>query len=199
MTSCLIVPIVSGDRKAGSHFVTPVLAAAVLSRASTTGRILAHTDNLVPELWKKLRLPVNQTDPLYQAACRVCGAEQNFLRVPCPECGATITVEDMGGADCPNEDFTTEIEWLVKKYRPYEDPKEDTKIAYCSNCERPGTPTAIPFAHFNYLCLSCLAVHDYADRCEWCGLLNASLAEYSYLDGCAMCSGKFGSESFRRE
>ncbi len=137
-------------------------------------------------------------EPLYQAACRVCEAEQNFLRAPCPSCGATIMVEDMGEADCPNEDFTTNIEWLVEKYGPYEDPKEDTNIAYCSDCERP-TPTAIPFGDLEYLCLSCLAVHDSADTCEWCGFLNTSLAEFSYLNGCAMCEGKFGSESFLRE
>ena len=137
-------------------------------------------------------------EPLYEAACRVCGAERDFLRVPCPGCGATITVDDYGEADCPNEDFTTDIEWLVKKYGPYEDPKEDSKIAYCSNCER-VEPSAIPFADFDYLCLSCVVVHDSARRCGWCGVLNASLAEDSYLTGCAMCEGKFGSESFRRE
>ncbi len=137
-------------------------------------------------------------EPLYTAVCRVCGAEQNFLRVPCPKCGATITVEDMGEADCPNGDFTTDIEWLIEKFGPYEDPKEDTKIAHCSNCERPE-PTAIPFGDFEYLCLNCLTVHDSADRCDWCGELNASLAEQSYVGGCVMCDGKFGSDSFRRE
>ena len=137
--------------------------------------------------------------PLYKAACRVCGSERSFLRVPCPKCGATITVEDMGEADCPNEDFTTDIEWLVEKYGPYNDPKEESKIAYCSYCERPDTPTAIPFGDFEYLCLSCLGVHDSADTCDWCGALNASLADDSNLCGCAMCDGKFGSESFHRE
>lgn len=138
-------------------------------------------------------------EPLYRALCQVCGTVRGFLRVPCPECGATITVEDMGEAECPNEDFETDIEWLVAKYGPHEDPKEDTKIAYCSYCEQTDTPTAIPFGDFRYLCLSCLAGHDSADNCDWCGELNASLAEDSYLTGCAMCDGKFGSESFLRE
>ncbi len=137
--------------------------------------------------------------PLYEAACRVCGAERRFLRVPCPTCGATITVEDMGEADCPTEDFTTDIKWLLEKYGPREDPREETEIAYCSYCERAGPPTAIPFGDFRYLCLSCLGVHDSAKNCEYCGALNASLREHSYLHGCTMCDGKFGSESFLRE
>lgn len=137
--------------------------------------------------------------PLYQATCRVCRAERKFLRVPCPKCRQTIEVEDMGEADCPNEDFTTSVEWLVEKYGPDEDPKEETELAYCSHCERADTPTAIPLGEFDCLCLSCLAVHDSAERCEYCGELNASLAEASYLTGCVMCSGQFGSESFLRE
>jgi hypothetical protein len=140
-----------------------------------------------------------RVEPLYEAACRVCGSDRHFLRVSCPECGETITVEDMGEAECPNDDFTTDIEWLVEKYGPHEDPKEDTRIGYCSYCERTDTPTAIPFGDFEYLCLSCLGMHDSADNCDWCGALNASLGEHSYLSGCVVCGGKFSSESFLRE
>ncbi len=140
-----------------------------------------------------------QGKPLCQATCRVCRAERKFLRVRCPGCRETITVEDMGEADCPNEDFTTSVEWLAEKYGPYEDPKEETVLAYCSDCEQTDTRTAIPFGEVEYLCLSCLAVHDSAETCDYCGELNASLAEASYLTGCVMCSGKFGSDSFLRE
>lgn len=140
-----------------------------------------------------------RAEPLYEATCKVCGSDRHFLRVPCPDCDKTITVEDMGEAECPNEDFTTDVEWLVEKYGPYEDPKEDTKIAYCSYCERTDTPTAIPFGDFEYLCLSCLRLHDSADKCAWCGALNGSLGGDSYLSGCAVCGGKFRSESFLRE
>ncbi|MBI2198305.1 MAG: hypothetical protein HYU42_06840 [Candidatus Rokubacteria bacterium] len=38
-----------------------------------------------------------------------------------------------------------------------------------------------------------------ASNCDWCGALSAGLGEYSYLDGCVVCGGRFDSESFHRE
>lgn len=148
--------------------------------------------------FKSLRIVERET-PLYGATCRVCAAKRRFLRVECPECGETIQIDDMGAAECPNEDFSTDIDWLVEKYGPAEDPKEESTLAYCSYCERGDTPTAIPFGDLAYLCLSCLEEHESADNCEWCGTLNATLRDMSYLNGCVVCEGKFGSESFARE
>jgi len=138
------------------------------------------------------------SEPLYQAICKVCGAERGFLQVACPQCGESIRVHDMGEAECPNEDFDVTLEWLLDKYGPVEDPKEDPEVAFCAYCER-AEPTAIPFGEFEYLCLSCRGLHDSADNCEWCGALNASLKDDSYLGGCVVCGGKFSSESFARE
>ena len=139
------------------------------------------------------------SEPLYQAICKVCGTDRRFLQIACPKCGDSITVHDMGEAECPNEDFEVTLDWLLDKYGPHEDPKAESKVAYCSYCER-ADPTAIPFGgDFGYLCLSCLGMHDSADDCEWCGALNASLKDDSYLDGCIVCGGKFASESFQRE
>jgi len=106
----------------------------------------------------------------------------------------------MGEAECPNEDFEVTLDWLLGKYGPDKRPKEDSKIAYCSDCEL-ADPSAIPFERgdFEYLCLACLGRHDSADNCEWCGVLNATLKDDSYLGGCVVCGGKFGSESFQRE
>jgi hypothetical protein len=138
-------------------------------------------------------------EPLYEATCRVCGTARKYLQVECPECHETIDVHDLGQADCPNEDFEVTLDWLLEKYGPGEDPKEESAVAYCSDCELTD-PSAIPFGgDGRYLCLSCLGQHESADECEWCSALNANLKEDSYLGGCAVCSGKFGSESFQRE
>ncbi len=138
-------------------------------------------------------------EPLYEAVCKVCGTDRRFLQVKCPQCAQTITVQDMGEAACPNEDFEVTLDWLLDKYGPHEDPKEESEVAYCSYCEGVD-PSAVPFGgDFEYLCLSCLGQHGSAENCEWCGALNAGLKEDSYLGGCVACAGKFGSESFHRE
>jgi hypothetical protein len=140
----------------------------------------------------------DQGSPLFEATCRVCAAQKRFLRVECPECHETIEVHDMGEADCPNEDFTTTVEWLIENYGPSEDPKEESALAYCTECVT--GPSAIPFGQdLGYLCLSCLGSYESAEKCDWCGSLNVGLRELSYLNGCAICDGKFGSESFLRE
>jgi hypothetical protein len=142
---------------------------------------------------------VDQGAPLVEATCRVCGAQNTFLRVECPKCHASVDVlgHDMSESECPNEDFTTSLDWLIEEYGPSEAPGEDSRLAYCPECVT--GPSAIPFGDLQYLCLSCFTIYDSAEQCEWCSSLNVSLRELSYLEGCAICDGKFGTDSFARE
>jgi hypothetical protein len=139
-----------------------------------------------------------RADPLYERACAVCGDRQRFLRVPCDICGELITIDPMhmGAAECENEHFETSVEWLLTQYGP----ASDSEVAHCPECEPTDRATVMPLlGGSSYLCVSCLTLYDSVDDCEWCGALNAGLREMSYLNGCCMCVGKFGSDSFARE
>jgi hypothetical protein len=137
-------------------------------------------------------------EPLYEATCKVCDTRRHFLFVPCEVCGEALTIRD-GQAECEDDEFQIDLDWLLKKYGPRHDPKADSKIAYCQECAQ---QSAIPFeatSAFGYLCLACVRLYESADNCEWCGALNAGLKDESFLNGCAICDGRFGSESFARE
>src|SRR5215510_4421744 len=142
---------------------------------------------------------VGMPSPLYQATCQVCGVQRSVLRVACPECGEQIEIRDLTTAECPNEDFTPTLEWLIEKYGPFADPSEESELAYCSYCGIGHSATVVPFGNSEYLCLTCLQRHDSVRQGDWCGELNAGRRELSYLGGCVVCDGKFGSHSFIRE
>ena len=77
--------------------------------------------------------------PLCRTNCLVCDARSSFLRVPCPDCSESIEVgiEGPGEGSCPNEDCGREIdlEHLLEKYGPVQDPKEESEVVYCASCE----------------------------------------------------------------
>jgi hypothetical protein len=137
-------------------------------------------------------------EPLYKSTCQVCGATRRFLEVPCEVCGESLSIRD-GAAECENDGFEIDLDWLLSKYGPLRDPKEDSKIGYCSECGETGPPSVIPHGSDGYLCLTCAWLYHHVENCEWCGALNAGLRDQSYLNGCAICDGKFGSESFAKE
>jgi hypothetical protein len=136
----------------------------------------------------------NRAEPLVASACAVCGRHNDFLNVPCPKCGADIRIEELGEGECTKCGYKTTLTWLVEKYGPYKDPKEDPETGYCSYCENLEARSVIPLGDM-LLCVSCLEEHARIDQCEWCSAFVAGDLEGSYLSGCVMCSGKMGWDS----
>ena len=114
--------------------------------------------------------------------------------MPCPDCGHSVYVRDLGEGKCLECGKQVNIEYLVEQYRRYRDPKDeliDPSIAYCNQCEYED-PTVIPWDD-QWLCLYCLTVHEGVGSCGWCGeLVTGDLGE-SYLTGCVRCEGRLGS------
>jgi len=128
-------------------------------------------------------------DPLFSCTCRVCNMHFNFLVVPCRDCNTDIQVEDLGHGECEKCGFVSDLDFILDKLCPYEDPKEDPVRAYCGYCLFIGPPTAIPF-NSEYLCLCCLELADAPENCEWCNELVAGMdMDGSYLSGCVLGDG----------
>jgi hypothetical protein len=133
-------------------------------------------------------------DILTEAICLVCENEVKFIRLPCPNCGKSIIVFDMGEGECDDCGYIIDIEYLIHKFGTNQDPKDEfyePTHAYCSNCERVDISTVIPVGD-NYLCLNCFAMFDVISDCEWCNERIAGHLEDSYLSGCPLCEGRSG-------
>lgn len=127
--------------------------------------------------------------PLFESNCRVCNADAHFLLIDCPNCKESIKIEDMGEGQCEKCDFAVDINYLMKEFAPYQDPKESSTIAYCSECEWTGTPTVIPFGD-EYLCLFCLNSHDSVQNCGFCDSLCTGIDPVASSGfGCIVCEG----------
>jgi len=128
-------------------------------------------------------------DPLFSCTCRVCNTHSSFLVVACPDCSTDIQVKDLGQGECEKCGFVSDLDFLIDKLGPYENPKEEPVRAYCGYCEYTATPTVIPF-NSEYLCLNCLELHEEPENCEWCNELVAGMdMDGSYLSGCVLCDG----------
>lgn len=139
---------------------------------------------------------VDDEEPLVLCRCQVCGAQREYLRVECPSCDEKVVVDDPSlEEDCPHCGTAIEVSALVERYGPVEDPKEDSMLAFCSECERTDMDTVIPFGDDEYLCLNCATRHGSAANCGWC---NARVTGLDSVDssvfGCILCDGSCGSD-----
>lgn len=133
-------------------------------------------------------------DPLYSYECCVCGIGNHILIEKCPECDIDIEIKDLCEGVCSKCGKKIDLSYLIEKYGPDENPKEDTKIAYCGMCEYP-TPSAIPF-NDEYLCLNCLDLFPFKpEKCKYCGELNIATNSDTCVFGCTRCDGELGNGS----
>ena len=137
-----------------------------------------------------------ERDLLYDATCVVCGEGGECLYIECNACEKKLLVFEQGDGKC-SCGFEAGLEWLVDTLGPATDPKEDSEVAYCSECEYTGTPTAIPLDDGErYFCVSCFTSHADAERCGWCNELVTGIdSTDSYLSGCVMCEGRLGHDT----
>jgi len=126
--------------------------------------------------------------------CRVCGLVSTYLRVPCPDCGIDIVIEDMGEGNCDECGKDIDLDYLLEEYgQPArsKDDIDDYNLAYCTSCEYLDRKTVIPIDmdKLNWLCLTCQEIHLSVDDCDYCGTLVAGKEENTYLNGCVVCFG----------
>lgn len=135
---------------------------------------------------------------LESAVCVVCDGTSNYLRESCSDCANTIFIYELGEAYCEDCDKTTNLEFFLDKYAPITHIEKNIfaeNRAYCSYCEFTDDPSAAPF-HEQWLCLSCLQLHDEVGVCGWCNTLIAGDTEDTYVYGCKMwCEGYLGHHS----
>ena len=134
-------------------------------------------------------------NPLIDHTCLVCGSYQRKLKVPCPDCGESIYIDDYAEGSCEKCGQKIDLEYLLSKYGPDTSTKDfftEPTLGYCHWCERPEE--TVIYLEEELVCLSCLEPHSSMEACEWCGsMCTGDLSESSYL-GCVMCEGRGGIE-----
>lgn len=132
--------------------------------------------------------------PLFTGRCMVCGSYRASLHEQCPDCNEVIVIEDMAEGKCEKCDFEIDLDYLLEKYVPAYDPKdEEPDAGYCPECERVEAMTVVPYGD-KYLCLSCLNQAGHVGQCGYCGESVADIEE-SYAFGCMFCDGAVGSDN----
>lgn len=133
-------------------------------------------------------------EPLFSAECLVCEISFLVLKERCPKCDHTIEIRDLGEGECEKCGARIDLDYLLEKYAPsnylghgmYEENR-----AYCTECFLIFEASVVPFEK-QWLCLSCLFLHDLIDQCEWCSENVTGDVENTYLSGCLLCEGRLG-------
>lgn len=134
-------------------------------------------------------------DPLIDHTCLVCGSYQRKLKVPCPDCGEVLYIDDYAEGACEKCGRKIDLEYLLNEYGPDTSTKEfftEPSLGYCHWCERPEE--SVIYLEEELVCLSCLEPHSSMDQCEWCGSTCTGDLSESYYLGCIMCEGRGGRE-----
>jgi hypothetical protein len=140
---------------------------------------------------------INLSDIIFSHSCIVCHNKDNEIHVACPDCDNEIIVVDQAIGICSKCGFETDFEFLFSGLAPYQDPKEDSIIAYCAQCEYPR-PSVIPMGEYDEkgLCLNCNTLHESKGNCRYCGELIAGMdLGNSYVNGCIFCGGLLASDN----
>jgi DNA-directed RNA polymerase subunit M/transcription elongation factor TFIIS len=134
-------------------------------------------------------------EPLIKRECLVCNDYEGLLKVDCPNCKKIIYVRDMGEGTCESCGEEIDLEYLVSVFGDDETTKEyatEPTHAFCDICEYPGRPTVVRLGE-EWLCLSCLSLHEKVGHCKWCGTLCTGNLEDSGYSGCVVCEGSLES------
>ena len=126
--------------------------------------------------------------PLKDCTCMVCGYSDRYLNIPCPACGKdqVYTGSPIECSKC--QKIITEDD-IIEQFKPLpRDPDEDL-IAYCCYCEH-IKPSVIKLSD-QWICLACLEPHDEPENCDWCNEFVTG-EDLNGWDGCSQCEGRRG-------
>lgn len=156
-----------------------------------------HKISICPSCNLEARIAHDEGHSLFYLKCRVCYAGSNALNLECPTCRKEFTFYSDEGGLCKACDEKVDVQLLFDHYGGLQSPKEkatEPDPEYCTYCGALSGPTVIPWDD-EYLCLSCLALHDTVEQCEWCSERIAGELKASYASGCPLCDGRLGYEN----
>jgi len=135
------------------------------------------------------------THPIKDSRCLVCGTVDRYLYMPCPSCDKDQVYAGDGDIKCANCGENITIDDIIEKYTPTEFQKPLNKpseemLAYCHYCDHP-TPSVVLLKD-EWVCLACLEPHLPPGQCDWCGEFITGDLEGSGYFGCPHCDGKKG-------
>jgi hypothetical protein len=138
------------------------------------------------------------TPPIKDSKCLVCGSTDRYLYMPCPDCGKDQVYAGDGDFECADCGKSITVDDIIEEVTPEElknppdEPCEDL-LAYCCDCDH-SEPSVVKLSN-DWVCLACLGAHDEPDRCSWCNTFTTGDLEGSGYFGCPHCEGKRGWDS----
>lgn len=133
-------------------------------------------------------------ESLISTDCLVCEMQSRHIRIPCPDCKNSINIYNVEKINCEHCQASIDIEYLLEKYAKsvyLGSGMFEENRAYCSHCEYTKQQSVVLFG-INWLCLSCLEIHEEVGNCGYCDEFIAGDLENSFLSGCLMCDGQMG-------
>lgn len=130
----------------------------------------------------------------YRDNCQICGAEERFIMVVCTACEKEQPPQRL---EAYESDFICKhcgdkqeyYELLSDDFWTNDNYFEADTPASCSEC---GSYHSVCHYGSQYLCTSCLTLHDEVYFCGYCNDPVTELPEHSDLVGCCCCDGHPG-------
>jgi hypothetical protein len=135
------------------------------------------------------------TPPIKDCKCLVCGSIDRYLYIPCSYCGKDQAYRGDGDITCTGCGENIGIDEIIERCTPEDfqkPPNEQCEnlLAYCHYCDHPD-PSVAKLGN-EWVCLACLEPHFEPGYCDWCNEFITGDLEGSGYFGCAHCDGKRG-------
>lgn len=133
--------------------------------------------------------------PIKDYKCLVCGSTDHYLYIPCPHCRKDQVYAGDGDITCVDCAENISVDDIIEKctpedfQRPLNELCEDL-LAYCHYCDHPN-PSVVKLSN-GWFCLACLEPHFEPGYCDWCNEFITGDLEGSGYFGCPHCDGKRG-------
>ena len=122
----------------------------------------------------------------------VCGTDDRYLYMPCPDCGKDQVYAGDGDIECSDCGKSITVDDIIEEVIPEEfkgplnEPCEDL-LAYCHYCNYIN-PSVVKLSN-DWVCLACLEPHYEPGNCDWCNeFITGDLEGSGYYD-CPHCEG----------
>lgn len=131
------------------------------------------------------------TPPIKDCKCLVCGAGDRYLYMPCPVCDKEQVYTGDGFIECAKcQHIITEddiIQFTLDEFQTNEPCEDDHLLAHCHLCCHTD-PSVVKLSK-DWVCLACLEPHDEPDHCSWCNTFSTCDMRDSGYFGCPDCEG----------
>jgi hypothetical protein len=133
---------------------------------------------------------IEDTPPIKDCKCLVCGSTDRYLYIPCPYCEKDQVYAGSEYIECTGCGKRITVDNIIEHFEPIpHDPDEDL-LAYCHCCIN-FKPSVVELSN-KWICLVCLELHDEPGHCGWCNEYVTGDLEGSVYYGCSQCEGRRG-------